>query len=105
MELGIVLKYRSNRIELGQKITVGIDGQEIEVTVLNVSFGGVLFASHDKPEIGTIVSLNKDRTGAPTGKVVRHSSEGFAVDLGQSEETAKFALSSITKNLSIDPKE
>jgi PilZ domain len=93
------LRTRSKRIELGQYTTVSFEGRQIAVKVLNVSYGGVLFSANEKPALGNKILLGENLENAPVGTIVRHSPDGFAVELEQNEEAARYALQSIVKTM------
>jgi|GEM_PF-2780416 len=88
-----------NRIQTGTELKLHLGDDCIAVHVLNISFGGVLLGSDERPEIGTQVRLTGEDITAVSGNVVRHDAKGFAVDLGDSVEAAQFAVESITSDM------
>lgn len=89
-------KKRASRIGVGRTTHIIIGNFSYDVEILDISFGGVLLQSSQRPELGTEIELKDEHLGAITGKVVRHCDEGFAVQAETNEDMAQYALKSIT---------
>ena len=87
---------RMSRIDIGREIKMEVDGKEFLGSVLNVSFGGSLLRCDERPSLGATVTLKDEFSGNIQGTVVRHTDEGFALSLGENEESANFALRAIS---------
>lgn len=90
----------TQRINVGRTILVEIDGEKMDVEILNISFGGILLRGKSQPNIGTTVIIHDTKLGPFDGQVVRHVNDGYALFLGQNETTAKFAMNNLTSGLS-----
>ncbi len=89
-------KKRASRIGVGRTTHIIIGNFSYDVEILDISFGGVLLQSNQRPELGTEIELKDEHLGAISGTVVRHCEEGFAIQADANEEMAQYALKSIT---------
>lgn len=72
---------RYQRIRLSVPVRfLAYGGQEQQATLLDVSAGGLALTSQERPDVGTQVVVYVDELGRVEGHVVRHLSEGFAVE-------------------------
>jgi hypothetical protein len=55
----------------------GLDGFEIDCEILDIALGGALLRTAARPQIGETVHF-----GETAGRVVRHTSEGIAIEFG-----------------------
>lgn len=90
---------RTRRIDIGQSVQIKHGNEQAEGTILNVSYGGVLVSSELKININETVSIIHEEAGELSGTVSRCTDDGFAISLGESEDSAAFALSSITSEM------
>jgi hypothetical protein len=89
-------KKRASRIGVGRTTHIIIGNFSYDVEIIDISFGGVLLQSTQRPELGTEIELKDEQLGAIKGKVVRHCEEGFAIHADENEKMAQYALKSIT---------
>lgn len=88
-------KRRTTRIKVGATTSATIDGMTYVVRIDDVSYGGVGLLSDMRPELGSTVSLTANDGDIIEGKVVRHTDDGFALNLDFSEKSASYALKNI----------
>ena len=93
---------RARRIKIGQEININHNGDISSVSVVDISYGGIRVKSDIKPEVGGDITISHDHAGELIGKIARHTKEGFAIQLGESENSANFALQSITSDMHSD---
>lgn len=93
---------RTKRIKIGQAVKVQLHGEETDASVIDISYGGIRIKSDIKPEIGEKITIVEERAGELVGTVVRYTAGGFAVEFGEGEFSANFALQSITSDMMKD---
>ena len=89
-------KKRASRIGIHRTTHIIIGNFSYDVEILDISFGGVLLQSSQRPELGTEVELKDEQLGSVRGTIVRHCDEGFAIQAESNEQMAQYALKSIT---------
>lgn len=101
------MKDRTRRIDIGQTVQITHDDNHVEGIILNVSYGGVLLKTDLKLSLNDSVTLRHEDAGELNGSVSRNTDAGFAVTFGEDENSANFALNSITSIMFNDfvPKE
>lgn len=96
------MRKRTKRIDIGHEVKVRHDNGQAEATILNVSYGGVLISSTLKLSVTDAVTIIHDEAGELNGSVVRNTDTGFAVQFIEDEDSANFALNSITSKMFAD---
>lgn len=96
------MKSRTKRIEIGQTINIHQGDKVVPAQVINLSFGGILLQSDLQPEMGSRINISNEFAGPLAGQVVRVTPENFALSLGESLDSAEFALQSITSEMLAD---
>ncbi len=92
-------KRRTKRFEVGKTSVIKIDGVSQVIQIGDVSYGGVGFITDARPQLGSQVTLEADQSEPVRGKVVRHTENGFAVELTLDRSAANYALKNIITRL------
>lgn len=88
-------KRRTKRFEVGKTSVITIAGVSHVIQIGDVSYGGVGLITDARPELGSSVTLEADSEDPVRGKIVRHTENGFAVELALDRAAANYALKNI----------
>lgn len=92
-------KRRTKRFEVGKTSVIMIAGVSHVIQIGDVSYGGVGIITDARPELGSSVTLDADQSEPVRGKIIRHTENGFAVELALDRSTANYALKNIIAKL------